>query len=170
VRGLAAVGLAITVGLAVPTLSACNSPGGGSAAASATGTADVLAVWQRFAVCARAHGVPNLPDPQLDSHGKATFPGFDAHDEPADVKIACQTILNQLPPDSRSNPAPTDIRALLRYAQCMRTHSFPDWPDPKADGTFPAAQLPSAKTPALVAAMQACDSLNPDKRGHVYGS
>jgi hypothetical protein len=52
----------------------------------------------------------------------------------------------------------------------MRAHAFPDWPDPKADGTFPAAQLPAQKTPALIAAMRACDSLNPDPHGHVYGS
>jgi hypothetical protein len=52
----------------------------------------------------------------------------------------------------------------------MRGHGFPDWPDPKPDGTFPAAQLPSMKTPALISAMQACDSLNPDPGGHVFGS
>jgi hypothetical protein len=83
---------------------------------------------------------------------------------------SCGSILDQLPPSARTSAAPTDIPALLRYAQCMRRHGFPDWPDPKSDGTFPAAQLPTMKTPAVVSAMQACDRMNPDGAGRVYGS
>jgi hypothetical protein len=161
-------------GVVVLAAAGCSTPATGGtrsgAAAAATSSADVLAVWQRFAVCARAHGLPNLPDPQVDSHGKVSFAGFDGVEPPASVKTACRSILDALPPDTQASGAPTDIAALLRFAQCMRQHDFPDWPDPKSDGTFPAAQLPSMKTPALIAAMQACDHLNPDRGGHVYGS
>ena len=162
------------VSAAAAALVGCSGgPSTGRAAGAAgvtTSSGDVLAVWQDFAACARTHGVPGLPDPQLDSTGKVQFPGYDGRSVPERVKAGCRSILDRLPPDVRPDAAPTDIPALLRYAQCMRVHGFPDWPDPKADGTFPAAQLPNEKTPAVVAAMQACDSLNPDQGGHVYGS
>ena len=147
---------------------------GGSAPAGAQPTAsspaDVLAVWRDFAACARTHGVPNLPDPRMDGDGKVVFPGFEDRSAPDSVRQGCQQILDRLPADDHPSAAPTDIPALLRYAACMRSHGFPDWPDPKANGTFPAAQLPNQKTPALISAMHACDALNPDPGGHVFGS
>lgn len=151
-------------------LAACASGSTGTAGPAGSTTADTLGVWRQSAVCARAHGVPALPDPQLDSTGRVTFPGYDKRSEPLAVATSCGSILDQLPPDTRPNAAPTDISALLRFAQCMRQHGQPDWPDPKADGTFPANQLPTAKTPAVVSGMQACDHLNPDGAGYVYGS
>jgi hypothetical protein len=137
---------------------------------TATSTADMLAVWRDFAACARTHGVPDLPDPTIGPDGKVVFPGFENRSAPDSVRAGCQQILDRLPADGRPSAAPTDIPALLRFAACMRVHGFPDWPDPQANGTFPAGQLPNKKTPALISAMQACDSLNPDRGGHVYAS
>jgi hypothetical protein len=164
--------------LVVATVAAVGSlmtgcSGSGAAAgprSTATSSADVLAVWRDFAACARTHGVPNLPDPRMNADGKVDFPGYEDRQPPDSVRQGCQQILDRLPADTRSSAAPTDIPALLRYAACMRSHGFPDWPDPKANGTFPAAQLPNQKTPALISAMQACDALNPDPGGHVFGS
>jgi hypothetical protein len=158
-------GCLLTVGVC-----GCSASTSARSSGSSTSSADVLAVWQQFAVCARAHGAPSLPDPQLVSGGRVSFPGFDASAAPDSVRISCQRILDRLPQTSRPDAAPTDIPALLRFAQCMRNHAFPDWPDPKADGTFPSAQLPAMKTPAFIAAMRSCDHLNPDQGGHVYGS
>jgi len=155
-------------------MSACSTTGAtaGQGPGVVSSAGEVLAVWQRFAACARTHGVPSLPDPLLNADGKASFPGFDERSLPDSVKTSCQGILARLPAGSSPNaqPAPTDIAALLQFAQCMRHHDFPSWPDPKSDGTFPAAQLPGMKTPALISGMKACDGLNPDKGGHVYGS
>ena len=154
----------------VIVLAGCGS-GAGAATARPTSSADVLAVWQRYALCARAHGVPTLPDPAFAADGRITFPGFTAKASLEGVQAACASILHSLPPNpSTSGGPPSDIAGLLRFAQCMRTHAFPDWPDPKSDGTFPASGLPPMKTPALISAMTACDHLNPDKAGHVYGS
>ncbi len=170
-RILVVVAAAVTAAAALVGCSGGPSPRqAAGAAGAATSSGDVLAIWRNFAACARTHGVPGLPDPQLDSTGKVQFPGYESRSVPASVKTGCRSILDRLPPDVRPDAAPTDIPALLRYAQCMRVHGFPDWPDPKPDGTFPAAQLPNVKTPAVVSAMQACDSLNPDHGGHVFGS
>jgi hypothetical protein len=107
----------------------------------------------------------------LDASGQVSFAGYNVKSEPDSVRQACQPILNALPPDPHATTGPpTDIHGLLLFAQCMRTHDFPHWPDPKSDGTFPSSELPPMKTPALLTAMQACDHLNPDKGGHVYGS
>jgi hypothetical protein len=167
-RGMLAVAAAAAA-VVLTLVSGCSTGASGTAATS-TSTGDVLAVWREFAACARTHGVPTLSDPQLGEDGKVVFPGFEERSAPETVRQACQQILDRLPAQGGASAAPTDVAALLRYAQCMRSHGFPDWPDPKADGTFPAAALPSQKTPALVAAMQGCDSLNPDPRGRVYGS
>jgi hypothetical protein len=145
---------------------------GPSAAPRASTPAAILAVWQRFATCARAHGAPTLPDPALAADGTVSFPGFNPTPAvQAAVRRACGSILNALPPNpSAAGRSPADLAALLRFAQCMRTHGLPDWPDPKQDGTFPASALPAQKTPAVLSAMAACDHLNPDPSGHVYGS
>jgi hypothetical protein len=29
---------------------------------------------------------------------------------------------------------------MVLFSQCMRSHGLPDWPDPRADGTFPLNQ------------------------------
>jgi hypothetical protein len=174
-RSLVVAVAAVLVGM-VTLASGCSgagpngSTGSTGSGASPTSQADVLAVWRDFAACARTHGVPNLPDPRINADGKVEFAGFDERAEPDSVRQGCQQILDRLPADSRASAARTDIAGLLRFATCMRQHGFPDWPDPKANGTFPAAQLPNQKTPALISAMQACDALNPDRGGHVYGS
>jgi ABC-type sugar transport system ATPase subunit len=56
----------------------------------------------------------------------------------------------------------------MRFAACMRQHGVPDWPDPKADGTFPfvgTALEREGKSPRVLAAARACRQLNPDPRG-----
>jgi len=159
------------VAVAVGALVSSCSGAGAASGTGASGAAEVQAIWHRFAVCARAHGAPGLPEPVVDASGSVTFPGSTAK-EPDSVRRACNGILDALPPRASqgSDHPPTDIAALLRFAQCMRQHGLPDFPDPKADGTFPAAQLPPIKTPAVIDAMRACDRLNPDRGGHIYGS
>jgi hypothetical protein len=149
-------------------LGACSGPAAGHATSSPP--SDSLAVWREFAACARTHGVPGLPDPRLDAEGNVHFPGVSGTTMPGSVRAACAPLLDRLPAQDRPSAAPTDIPALLEFARCLRQHGFPDWPDPKPDGTFPSAELPTVKTPAFVAAMQACDQLNPDRGGHIYGS
>jgi hypothetical protein len=144
-----------------------GSAAGASAAAStapaATGTyRDQIMAWGlRFAACVRAHGAPNFPDPVYPPnvgpngpHG-SIFDGFawgmglfTITDKAgfAGPMAACDDVFGQMPPAPDTNHAPTsaEMTILRRFAQCMRRHGFPDFPDPKADGTFPILGGPYA--------------------------
>ncbi len=78
-RPLSVVAVISVAAVLALSLSGCSgSPARtNTGGAHATSSSDVLAVWEQFATCARAHGVPNLPDPVPDLDGKARFPGFD---------------------------------------------------------------------------------------------
>jgi hypothetical protein len=120
---------AITVGLiSIASALACGQP---SPAASET----PAQIWHELVACARAHGDPGLPDPIIDSQGRAKFP--DGTPLPSQAtRQACQSIYNRLPAAARTDAAP-DIQMEIKFAQCMRAHGLPDWPDPDAKGNFP---------------------------------
>ena len=165
-RGAVLVGLGVVLLLA--GLAGCSASGGSQAATTTTtGQQDVVAVWRQLVACARANGMPNLPDPQIDSNGQAHFPSG-TPDPPQSARRACQSIYDRLPASARGDTErpPADIQALLRFARCMREHGMADFPDPKADGTFPlTGTLREGKTPRMIRAMRACRQLNPNPRG-----
>jgi hypothetical protein len=111
---------AIAVGL---VLAACGSSGKPSTTAARTDLA------LSFARCMRAHGVPNFPDPnaggggfQLGSGINPQSPAFESAHQ------ACAPLL----PQSHGGPQATESQFLsaLKFAQCMRGHGFPGFPDP----------------------------------------
>ena len=164
VGGRAAAGVGLGVVLLLAALAGCAASGGSSAVTTTTGQQDAAAVWRELVRCARANGMPNLPDPQIDSNGRAAFPNG-TPDPPASVRRACQSIADRLPASARGDTErpPADIQALLRFARCMREHGVTDFPDPKADGTFPhTGSLRQGKTPRMISALRACGQLNPN--------
>ena len=122
-------------------------------------------IWHQLVACARAHGMPNLPDPTINSEGQATFPSG-APDPPAATRQACQSIYNRLPASVRTSAAP-DIAMEIKFAQCMRAYGLTDWPDPNANGDYPlpADLRPAAKTgpvwSRVKTAWDACRAFNP---------
>ncbi len=135
------IGMAGVLTGALLMLAGCGGPGPGSpATASHTQSAQqrARAVWLQFARCARSHGAPDFPDPQLDSQGRASF-ADDAHVKQemgtSQVREACGPILG-------------------------RRHGVPGFPDPRPDGTF--ALTPTQKgSPQLNNAVQACRQYSP---------
>jgi hypothetical protein len=132
--------------LLVAALAGCSARAGSQAAATTTTAPDAAAIWREVVQCLRDNGMPNLPDPRIDGDGQAHFPGGDPGDPPPQARRACEPIFNRLPASVREDGGetsgdasrpPADIPALLRFARCMREQGMPDWPDPKADGTFP---------------------------------
>ncbi|WP_308467791.1 hypothetical protein [Rathayibacter soli] len=152
---------------AVFTLSAAGCTVGSaqpsaSVAQGTTSTANSpLAVWQKFAACARAHGQPNFPDPQIGSDGQVDF-GSDptVKAQISAVHDACSAILDKLPASAGGQGyTAADLAKLLKFAKCMRANGVPQWPDPKADGTFPIVGTPleaEGKSPRIQTALQAC--------------
>jgi hypothetical protein len=168
VGGRAAIGVGLGVVLLLAGLAGCSATGGAGAATTTTsGRQDAAAVWRELVRCARANGMPNLPDPQIDSNGRASFPNG-TPDPPASVRRACQSIYDRLPPSARGEQArpPADMQALLRYARCMREHGVTDFPDPDAEGNFrkPAGSA-GPDTSGFERAMRACRQLDPNQKG-----
>jgi hypothetical protein len=62
---------------------------------------------------------------------------------------------------------PAAYSAALRFADCMRSHGVPDFPDPGAAGTHVAQVLPKSElqSPAFQTAARACRRFGPSPGG-----
>ena len=157
---------------------ACSS--GGTATSSPTPSRNeaqqALTIGKRFAQCGRDHGHPAFPDPVIVG-GKVRFrlPGTG---EAAKREIGavekipeCQAIAAQLSTlNHRGRPTAraTDIQLLRRFAQCVRQHGVPQWPDPSSDGTFRTRGTElegQEKSPRLKAAFDRCAQFDPGNFG-----
>jgi hypothetical protein len=132
--------LAPAAGAAALALAACGGSGGGPSASAQTGSGPSPGA-VTFAKCMRGHGVPEFPDPggpapagsSVSILGASLPPTIDVN-APA-FRSALDTCMKQFlaahprPPVSAAKKA-----AVLKFAQCMRAHGVPDFPDPK----FPA--------------------------------
>jgi hypothetical protein len=129
-----------------------------------------LSIGRRFAQCAREHGFPDMPDPQVQD-GKLVWPA-----QGPDLKEKIRTIMEQNPEckaimdesmslgDSRDNPTPSaeDLQKLQAFAKCMRDNGVDGFPDPKPDGTFPLLGTPlehEGKSERVLAGIDACKHL-----------
>lgn len=56
----------------------------------------------------------------------------------------------------------TDYQKAVAYAQCMRTHGAPDWPDPNSQGVFVSTVANRADFRAPASANRACQHLLPN--------
>jgi len=152
-RAVVAAGL-IAVAFVV---AACGGTGSGSGVAQPTTTSTASAQQDllKFAQCVRSHGVPDFPDP--DSQG-----GFDpsqisgVQDSPQ-LKTATAACMGDLPVGA-SAPTPEVETGLLRFAQCMRSHGEPDFPDPGSTTKPPAGAI-DPTSPQFQRATTACQSL-----------
>jgi hypothetical protein len=159
-------------------LAACSTGGRAHAGAapSPTGMSDaqLQPLVNDLVRCVRQNGAPGMPDLPV-RNGHIVLPNENTVDEATKRNIdaarqACQSVENRIPPSvlekagdqnqNRQGPTAADVPKLRQYAKCMRDNGIPDWPDPKADGSFPLANTPIAregKSPRIITAMQACD-------------
>jgi hypothetical protein len=155
--------LAAACVIACAALAACSTgahPRSGSAAQPDT---EIESIVQ----CYRAHGDPGFPDPVYDpSDGRWHFAVSPAT-APMSTRQACQHLFPSVDP---SPPVPqAQFAKLVQFADCMRRHGEPTWPDPLPDGAFPfpASQLDKGKRapdPAGQRAFAACQKYLPS--GH----
>lgn len=81
----------------------------------------------QFAKCMRANGVTSFPDPgsgagRVDAQVNPRSPAF---------QTAQKACTKYLPNDGQPRTvSAADRRTALAFAQCMRTHGEPDFPDP----------------------------------------
>jgi hypothetical protein len=161
-RGRRSIARALLAAVLVtaPVLAACGSHGaaGPSASPSTMSDAQILTLGRQLAQCIRDHGVPGLPDPNVEN-GRLILPSG-ATDNVPDAQgnaamAACQSIVDQLPASalgdkgdaSRAPVSAADLAKMRRWAQCMRDHGISDFPDPRADGVFDLAGTSLANDP-----------------------
>ena len=145
--------------LLVVALAACGSTNNSG---TTTNASSQLALAQ----CMRAHGVPNFPDPNAaggftvtGSLGSSTVmidgttfsgPAFESA-----VKTCKLFGGGTAPPP----PSAQQRRDAVVFAQCMRKHGVPNFPDPSfpaSGGIRSKAPLPGQSSPAFQKAVQAC--------------
>jgi hypothetical protein len=148
---------------------------GGSAAspnpsASAANRRQLLALGQQWVQCLRSHGLTRMPDAQLSQDGYLQFPQAAGYNWKEDlgkhrsIIDACQSIEDSYPPGAfrpKDQVSAADLRKLADYANCVRAHGVPDFPDPNAAGGFDVTgtSLAHGGTAKLNAADQACKDI-----------
>lgn len=151
-----------------PTTTVPSEPGAGQQrAGSQSGS---LTAWQAAVACARRHGMPGLPDPVIGADGKVSLAGLSQIPTPTPaVQSACATqirAIQSIAPTDVPESA-SDIRALVRVANCLRARGYPRWPDPNPRGEFHVRSA-DAGTPARFSrAVGACKSLFPPSGWHL---
>jgi hypothetical protein len=152
---------------AATVIAACGS--GSSSSSSSSGQPTQAQIQQaqqdavRFADCMRSHGVSDFPDPTTDPRGfKESLDPTTAHAlafQPA--LSACGHLLSRGGQQSQSPPpSRAQITAELAFARCLRSHGFPNFPDPSTTGQITHEMLASAginiHQPAVVQAADGC--------------
>ena len=150
--------LAVAVLAAVALLTAACGGSASTAGSSGAGQG-LLAQALAFAHCMRSHGVPNFPDPELDSSGglvkkpllESTFNG------PPSARAACTHLMPKEALGLTPAQQEQHQRQQLAFAACMRRHGFPNFPDGWSGNV---GQLISAgldpSSPQLNAALTKC--------------
>ena len=119
----------------------------------------------------RSHGVPNFPDPTSDgqinvnfaSGGKDGAPGSSGIDRMSPQYISADQTCRHLLPGGVPTPA-QDQQALakgLKFAQCMRSHGVPNFPDPSTAGVVHLGAGVDMSSPQFQDAQKVCQSLVP---------
>jgi hypothetical protein len=107
----------------------------------------------KFSECMRQNGVGDFPDP--DASG--AFPSFGVSVSVATWTSALRACKALQPPGSLSaHLTPTQFSAALKFAQCMREHGVPDFPDPvNGQPLIDTNRIPSANRPGGMAILNA---------------
>jgi len=123
----------ITVMAAAAALLATACGSSPSSTQSAAGAAANSTTAVAYAQCVRAHGIPDFPDP--DSSGDIP------KDAILQLKVsqsllesatgACANLNPHQPPSAAQERQ--QMAAYVTFAQCMRSHGLPKFPDPTTD-------------------------------------
>jgi hypothetical protein len=138
-----AVAIIATAGLAL-LAAACGGPSSTAAGGSpSVGDSSSSPSAVSYSACMRSHSVPNYPDP---SDGQLPKGGAQAFGVSSSVFSTAQSACHHLLPDAGSfqeqvsqctlagDCPPAVVQKMMatdrKFAQCMRSHGVPNWPDP----------------------------------------
>lgn len=170
--------LAVTVGLLLLT-AACGSGTSSSSTSSTSSTSSsdtggVSAAYVSdtlgFARCMRAHGVPDYPDPNASGQEPPNSKQLIASPRGQAAVGACSSWSNRIHNDVAAQ-SQTVMGEYVRFAQCMRAHGLPDFPDPvNAEGRVEFLLSASQDgfdphSPQVLAKAHQCESVLPPGSG-----
>jgi len=115
----------------------------------------------RFANCMRRHGQPDFPDPS--SNGVFSLNDIDPNSpQYHGAQKACKNLLPKASPPSPAEQAKL-LEKALAFANCMRRHGEPDFPDPSSSGGGVSFSLSGVdpNSPQFQRAENACQGLSP---------
>lgn len=142
--------------------------GGGSTSSGApnAGVANIGRQSLAFAACMRSRGVSGYPDPQVTRSGNGVqvriSPGTANPDSPAfrAADRACHHLMPGLVSTSAGSGQSQEQD--LRFADCMRSHGEPDFPDAGHDGAFTLPSTINQQAPPFKRATTACAHAEPN--------
>jgi hypothetical protein len=117
----------------------------------------------KYAVCMRAHGISDFPDPVTSPLGGYGFhyhatSGSDLDANSPQNQSATKACQKYVPP-SLANLTPAQMMANgAKWTDCMRAHGEPDLPEPNAQGLIDITMDPNS--PQFQKAEKACQSHN----------
>jgi hypothetical protein len=134
--------------------SATASP---SQSATVSGEAEAL----QYAACMRSHGVPDFPDPtvQNGSVGFSITAG-DGVDQNSPQYQSARQACSSLRGGGTANSGSGNLAKELKFAQCMRSHGVPDFPDPNKNGGFSGTSTVNPSSPTFQNAQSTCMQLS----------
>jgi hypothetical protein len=90
-----------------------------------------------FSECMRSHGEPKFPDPNSQGVvGSLVQLGIDPNSAQFQAaEKACASLANGPEPGGQQSQTQNKTAA-LKYSTCMRSHGFPNFPDPNANGAI----------------------------------
>jgi hypothetical protein len=127
--------VAITALLAAAVLTAGCS-GSSDPGANGSSSGGLAAQGVAYTRCMRSHGVSNFPDPTVGSGGGVTFQGGFNLKSPT-YQAAAQACGSLMPGGTQAPQVSAQKLATeVKWAQCMRAHGVPNFPDPNAQLKF----------------------------------
>lgn len=172
VLGLGAAAAGCSTGTTPPTAATAGSQPTTTTTAATTGGsgssgASPLAQAVAFSQCMRSHGSPTFPDPVQtpDGHYGYRTNGIDPNS--AGFQGALQACKSLPSPWSSTGQqlTPAQQQAWLNWAQCIRVHGLPNFPDPTFSGTEVHDSGVGSDSTQLQSAMDACKSQRPSVGG-----
>jgi len=176
--------LAVTVGLLLLT-AACGSATSssstsstsrtsstGATSSSGTGGASAAYVSDKLGLarCLRAHGVPNYPDPNASGQEPPGSKELIRTPQGQAAVRACSSWDNRISNDIAAQNQVVRVE-YVRFAECMRAHGLPDFPDPvnaerRVEFVLSASQDGfDPHSPQVLAKAHHCESVLPSGSG-----
>lgn len=134
----AAARTVLVVAALVVLVTACSRPGAQTPTQNRQQQAEARAL--AYSKCMRAHGVPNYPDPTTSGGGVGIqlSPNSGVDTQSPQFKAAQNDCKKLAPGPGTLTPQQlAQVKAdELKTAQCMRSHGYPDFPDPNGQGVI----------------------------------